>query len=170
MRRIALAVTLCVMLAGPASATEDSKVRLEYMQLWNDCQAVWLVVEGLHDDAAKIGLRRQDIITTIRSRLRGARIFREGQDFQRSMLYANVNIAERAFNLSLGFRRIVKVQFPTVPPNDLASFTIYAVLWNTASTGTHGGKPGYILSSVAKHTDEFVDEYLRVNKAACERR
>ena len=39
--------------------------------------------------------------------------------------------------------------------------------WDVASTGTHTQNPNYILSSVTLYTDEFIDEYLRVNADAC---
>ena len=35
--------------------------------------------------------------------------------------------------------------------------------WNTGFAGTHGGNAGYVLSSVSRDADKFIDEYLRVN-------
>ncbi len=39
--------------------------------------------------------------------------------------------------------------------------------WRRGATGTHGRDESYILSSVSRKVDEFIDEYLRVNADAC---
>ena len=76
MRRSTLStVALVLMLAVPAGAAE--KVEWwDRFALWSACQPMTLVVfGGVSDDASKIGLREADIETTVRSRLRGARIY-----------------------------------------------------------------------------------------------
>ena len=40
------------------------------------------------------------------------------------------------------------------------------ISWNTSSIGT-AKDSGFVLSSMAKHIDKFIDEYLRVNAKAC---
>ena len=44
--------------------------------------------------------------------------------------------------------------------------TGFAPTWQTGSYGT--GNAGFIMSALAEHIDEFIDEYLRVNAEACE--
>ena len=171
MRRLALpTVALSIMLAEPSSAAEKI-TRIDYFKLWNDCQSVELLVEGLHDDAAKIGLQVEDIETTIRSRLRSARLYEDRLLAAPTHLYANVNVTRRAFNVDMEYKRTVKVLSITVPA-DLAEipFVSEAVTWDKGVVGTHGGSSGYILSVVARLTDKFIDEYLRVNREACEKR
>ena len=46
----------------------------------------------------------------------------------------------------------------------------YATTWNTGSTGTHGGDPGFILSTASGLLDLFLVEFLRVNEEACGKR
>lgn len=43
----------------------------------------------------------------------------------------------------------------------------FATTWKTGTTGTHGFDAGYVRDVVARHLDEFIDEYLRVNENAC---
>ena len=42
-----------------------------------------------------------------------------------------------------------------------------AATWHSDSFGTHGGDGDYVLESVEELVDNFIDEYLRVNNAAC---
>ena len=42
-----------------------------------------------------------------------------------------------------------------------------AATWDRGVVGQGGG--AYILSSVSRLTDKFIDEYLRVNESACSR-
>lgn len=41
---------------------------------------------------------------------------------------------------------------------------------NRGSTGTHGGDAGFAIGGLSEHIDAFLDEYLRVNAEASERR
>ena len=77
MRRLTLpAVALSLMLAAPTGAAEKV-TRIDQFELWNGCGNVRMVVEDLSDGAGKVGLRKADIETAVRSRLRGARIYAE---------------------------------------------------------------------------------------------
>ena len=44
--------------------------------------------------------------------------------------------------------------------------TMLATAWNSTTAGL--GDSPYILSVVSQNTDKFIDEYLRVNRDACE--
>ena len=132
-------------------------------QLWNNCAEIRLVVEGLQAEAAEFNLRKEDIETAVRSRLRGARIYTENllDDNGSAVpyLYINVNTVGFALNINAELEKMVL---------DLASGQFgSAATWSTGVTGTHGDDASYIISAVSQYTDQFIDEYLRVNAAAC---
>lgn len=139
-----------------------------------------MLVVSSSGDAGKIGLRTEYIETTVRSRLRNARIYdgvpprsdprwlgwmvsnrRYGEPF----LYVDVNVASSAFNVEVEFRRSVKVLLPV--PEGMDPLVPLATTWDSSSLGTHGRDASYVLSSVSQHVDRFIDEYLRVNATAC---
>ena len=76
-----------------------------------------------------------------------------------------INVVDRAFNVQVHFVRKVVFVLPFREEDDKLFGP--ASTWDTGSTGTHGNDPSYILSSVVRHTDKFIDEYLRVNESAC---
>ncbi len=181
MRRLVLpiAFALGVMLAGPLSAAEKVSSH-DLFQLWNNCGPINMLVANLSADADKIGLRKEDIETTVRSRLRAARIYLV---IPEPYLVAHVSVVGHAFSVDVEFKRTVRVPFRKAPPkvllNNLTVFQTsvpleylvplgHAATWEIGVTGTHGNSPEYILSSVAKFTDRFIDEYLRVNAVACQ--
>ena len=153
-------------LAVPASAAEKV-TRLDRFYLWNYCRPLNLTVEVLSDDARKVGLRESDIETAVRSRLRGARIYDEKRI---PTLYVNVNVVGLAFAIRVEFQRPVRVlnapYWIEAVEMDPALVNL-ASTWDTGSVGTHGRHDAYILSSVSRHVDKFIDEYLRVNADAC---
>ena len=174
-----LAATL-LLIDASASAGEVSDQ--DRFQLWNGCRPVDVLVVSLSEDAGKIGLRTEYIETTVRSRLRGARIYdgvprhdepgwlgwmvrhrRYGEPF----LYVDISVVSLAFDVEVGFRRSVKVLLTV--PEGMDPLVGPATTWRTGSTGTHGRNASYILSSVSQHVDKFIDEYLRVNADACRR-
>ena len=53
-------------------------------------------------------------------------------------------------------------------PEGMGQLVGLTARWESGSTGTRASNPSYVLSSVARHTDKFIDEYLRVNANACE--
>ena len=63
---------------------------LERFQLYTACAPVRILVESLPSAAADIDLTRENITTTVRSRLRGARIYISEQ--QTPYLYVNINV------------------------------------------------------------------------------
>ena len=148
----------CLFVAASASAGEVSNS--DRFGLWNDCRPMFLLVEEPGDGATAIGLTQDEIIVAVRSRLRAARIYSEDFDETAlSLFYVNVNVLRSAYGIRVEYKKIVE---------DLATFLVRdATTWKTGSTGTHGRDPNFILSHVARYTDKFIDEYLRVNANAC---
>ena len=151
-------IGVATLLIAVSAATEEVTA-LDRFRLWNDCAPVDLEVdlEHLGKDGAVIGLTEEAIATAVRSRLRASRLY----DADKSeFLYVNVGVMGSAFTIKLSFNK---------PLHDAASdITVLATSWNSSSLGT-GRDSGFILSSVSQHTDQFIDEYLRVNEDACSR-
>ena len=167
MRAAIIMIAALALIATSASASASAKEvsDKDRFKLWNGCRPVDLVVEGLTDDSGKIGLHHEDINTAVRSRLRGARIY---DDDASPYLYVNVHVVGRAYAINFEFIRYVEVAIPSwLKPEGMGQLTGFAPTWVRGSTGTHGSSAGFILSAVARHSDEFVDEYLRVNADAC---
>ena len=128
-------------------------------RLLANCEPMGLVVEGLNEAAAKIGLTKETIQAAAESRLRSARLYnREGDQY----LYINVNVVERAFSISLRYNK----QFY----DPLSDIVLEAITWTRGTTGIAGSGSGFILSTASGLLDEFLVEYLRVNEAACGKR
>lgn len=171
MRRIALSIVLSVMLAMPTNAAERNKVdeMIDILLLWNDCRPLDLVVERLNDDAAKIKLGADGIKTTVRQRLRAAQIYDESRLTSGAHLYAQISVNGNAVFIGLKFNRQVRVPLPMVPVY-IPEVPIHATTWDTGWVGTHGGNSKFVLALIGAFTDKFIDEYLRVNRGACEKR
>ena len=150
-----LIVASLSLLAATSSSAEELSP-LDRFELWNDCQAMAIWVEGLNQDATDIGLTESAIETAVRSRLRAARIYDAGQG---PFLYVNVNVFDQAFTIEVDYWKLVL---------DIASSERdYTITWSDSWLGTHGEDEGYILSTLSQSMDRFIDEYLRVNANAC---
>ncbi len=158
MRRSIAALALALVVAS-ASAEEVSDN--DRFKLWNACRPMDLLVEHLGQDAADIGLTRDDIQTAVRSRLRAARLYDADASILQPYLYVNVNVVGHAHSISFRYKKEVRD-----PRTDLSR---EAVTWQLGGLGTHySGDKNYILNFVSRHTDRFIDEYLRVNADACQ--
>ncbi len=134
----------------------------ERFALWNDCRPIRLVVQDLGDDAADIGLKWEAISVAVRSRLRAARLYTAEMGWPpQSQLYINVNIVGAAFDITVEYNKWLT--------DSISGEQGFAATWSKGSTGTHGRNSGFVLSAVSRHTDSFIDEYLRVNEDACKR-
>ena len=138
------------------SRLDEMLQALERFRLWNDCETVWLLVGGLPNHAEDIGLIKDDIEVAVRSRLRSAKLYKQGS---KSFLYVYINMTEIAFSVSIEFFKTLK--------DERLEFSTHAMSWNSGTVGTHGKDPLFISNAVALYTDRFIDEYLRVNPDAC---
>ena len=119
-------------------------------QLFTNCEAVKLEI-GLSEDATKIGLTRDEVITAVRSRLRSSNLYdATNQDFK---LVADVHITGSVWFVSISLKKKVY---------DRASSKLdYAITWGYLYPAN---SPELVLSSVYRATDKFIDEWYRVNK------
>ena len=60
----------------------------------------------------------------------------------------------------------VTVEYYKLMTDVLSGITMLATAFNSTTAGL--GDSPYILSVVSQNTDKFIDEYLRVNRDACE--
>ena len=157
------AIILVLVFVSATVQAQDSQLsaseKAARFQLYSDCAPVYLLVEDLPPVATNMGLTENAILTTTRSRLRGARIY-SSNEFNMPYLYVNINVFGYAFNITIELKKFV---------SDLATDIVYpATTWASGSTGTHGQDPGFILQSLGQHIDRFIDEYLAVNESDCE--
>ena len=160
MRRHAglLWLAAAVFLASPTAAEEIDE--FDRLQLWANCWPMNLFVEPLEHRAA-FALTTDDVLTTVRSRLRAARIY-DDTAFN-YVLNVSVRIlrdkqGKQPYALDLEYRKLM---------TDYASGLEYpARAWRRGSLGV--GDHVFVLSLLSKYTDKFIDEYLRVNAEACE--
>ena len=141
----------------PARAQDESLGRFE---LFTQCDAMRLWV-GLTDENGDLdNLTIGRIEQAVRSRLRAARLFRETSSY---VLSAQVLVVGRAFSIDLSFFK---------PLHDSVSDVWgFAITWHQNFAGTYGSGgadgAGFVISSISQVMDGFLDEYLRVNEAAC---
>ena len=160
----ALATAILLGGATPINAEDvmdsSSKALLGRFELGNVCKPINLLVEAIDSNEEAMGLTRKAIITTVRSRLRAARLYKSGREPYRYYLYVNVNTLDPAFT--------IKVQFNKMFTDPISGVENSAITWDK---GTVGKAPNatYILSVLAELTDEFIDEYLQVNAPDCPR-
>ena len=147
--------------------------RADMFQLGQPCgEKIGLLVEDLTEDAKDIGLTEKSIETTVRSRLRSAKIYDDIQSsLDKPFLFVNASVFSLAFHVRIELNQPLTKPAITNPDTEQEvspEITRYAPTWQTASLGTHGSNAGYILQAIATSTDEFIDEYLRVNETICE--
>lgn len=159
MRTLITVLMAALAVATPSlAAAQDDTSDLDRFDLFNRCQPMGLLVEGMPNEAADINLTKERIQTMAESRLRAARLYEARRS--RSYLYINVNLSGRAFNVSVDYKKVLY-------DAETALFDV-ATTWSRGLTGTHGGEAGYILQGLSEHLDRFVLEYLRVNEEACD--
>ena len=158
MKRVIIVLIAVASLFLAPSAGAEKVTKIDRFQLWNRCQPMSLHVATLSKDAAKIGLTKESITTAVRSRLRAARLY---DAKAATILRVRVNVYRMAFNIVIGYYKLMK--------DIVSKELLLSSNWDTGSIGTHGQSSNYIISSISEHTDKFIDEYLRVNNAACKR-
>ena len=126
---------------APVSFVQAQEVSdFDKFRLWNNCAEINLVVEELPPEAAEFNLRKEDIETAVRSRLRGARIYTENRfDDNGSVvpyLYINVNTVGFAFSTNAGLKKRVS--------DPVSGQRGFAATWKTGTTGTHANDASYI--------------------------
>ena len=156
--RIFLVSLLLVLLAISSRAeVPDHLGSKDAFNLWTGCKPVGLVA-SLEKHETEIDLTEDEIEIATRSRLRSARLYAEELTFP--FLLVSVHVVGNAFSVDVALLK------PLVD-RVFSGREWGGITWATGSTGTHGTNSNYILSSVSKYIDEFLDDYLRVNADSC---
>ena len=176
-------LALAVLWSASSGAADDEdliadldETLAEYLQLWANCTPVHLLSVGLDDEAE--GMLGDAVETTVRSRLRSARLFNDGQPIKGSPFLSVVTEVlpdGKTFLIQFRLHKFtVDAVWPTGPdsyPEGLNSnFVGPVVTWDKTFFGTRGDRNSIMarVSELTELTDKFIDEYLRVNADACE--
>ncbi len=147
---------LGLLLAAPLPALAQDESR-ERFQLYTRCAEMGLQVQLDRKDDDLGDLTTGQIEQAVRSRLRAARLYRETGY---GLLSVRVLTVERAFTTQLYFLKPVR--------DAVSGMVRFAVTWHRVGVGTYGSDGGnYVISTLSQAMDGFIDEYLRVNEAAC---
>lgn len=166
---------LVILLMG-LSCHAQPEERAERVHLYNGCLPVDIIVEVLSDDAKEIGLSREAIQNALESRLRGAHLYATPENFSEtvkrarllfpgrllnviSFLYVRVSVIDRAFAITVAYRKWVT--------DEMSGVKTYATTWETGSVG-NTNSAGHVMNSLAEHMDKFLVEFLRVNENDCQ--
>ena len=163
-RAVAVAVALALMPAGAMAEVSD----YERFQLDNGCFPFQLVVGYSEKEAGSIDLSKERIETVVRSRLRAARLYEDPSERQTaSLLYVYVHLVGAAYSYDLSFHKLMKEVMSISRMDSEGQHLYQPATWRHSGTGTHTRSPEYIVANVSEATDRFIDEFLRVNNAAC---
>lgn len=159
MHRFCVVALLVLAPAAPAAAQDDHTAEFE---LFNDCNPMNLVVEGLPEGAEEIDLTKNRLQTQAESRLRAARLYDDEE--KTHYLYVRVQV-DALVGLGLGTYAI-EVSYNKFLFDPVSRRAGYATTWRVGSTGR--GDAPYIRQHVSEYLDEFILGYLRVNEDACD--
>ena len=162
MRRFAIAlVSVGLSVVAPVWAKDVTE--FDRFSLWNECKPLQLLVASTNQEATKLGLTRESVEIAARSRLRAARIYTaEKNYFPPTTIYVNAHVGRgNTFFVSVELWKWLEDEI-----NKISGFW-RATTWDTYGFGTHGGNSTTIISIVSQRIDHLIDEYLRVNAAAC---
>ena len=152
---------------------EELVSRIERFSLWNDCRPIRANASLRSDDSDipedsflrpfgddLFGLSYFDVMSDVDDRLREAHLL-DAADAA-TLLFLRVHVTGNKVRVEASYSKRVR---------DLVSgLEWFAATWESKSVGEHGNNGNYILSQVMEELDKFIDEYLRVNRDACEKR
>ena len=176
---VALAAILLLGSARPTHAEMDEHV-LDYLtqflldrfNLGNVCEPVNLFVTGIDKETTARGLTQDTILTTVRSRLRAARLYQQHEITTSYLSVAVRTLPEStAFSVAVQFYKTLSDPTMPAPIREMYDGMLaqgHAVTWEKVVVG-QTQNASFILSRVSRLTDEFIDEYLRVNAGDCPR-
>ena len=114
-----------------------------------------VLVEGLPEDAKKIGLTESAIQTKTELRLRMAGIM--PVEKASKWLYISIAVIGNAYGVSIDFMR------PIYYIHNNKDLKKHVTSWDTNHLGTHRGDTSYILGTLDIALDIFLNEYLKTN-------
>lgn len=140
-----------------ASTTVQAQDFQSEWQLYTACAPVNLHIRYHSHNEGKLQLYERTIATTVRSRLRAARIYTDSTSTP--LLAVTVKVFGNAFSFQF---TLIQLLLNLVTNTEGTGAT-----WTVDDVGTHGYRAEYILQAISETTDLFIDEYLAVNEPAC---
>lgn len=135
------------------------RLTTDIIQLGTECGRVGLVVR-VHDSEEN-QLTEEAVSIAARSRLRAARLYAAPGTQAMGILQARVMLSEDEFTYRLWFE---KEQLDLM--SGIRDWSPTG--WDQWRFGGHGGNANFVLSSITRSLDKFIDNYLRVNEFARE--
>ena len=140
-----------LLFVGSTMAEEVTKI--DRFQLWNDCQPVKLEIDY---QSAWDQSRAEKVTTAVRSKLRAARIY--DTDSPISLYIRDYTVGLTTSGVSFQYEK--KLTDPA------SGESAWMITWSRHYEGALVGT-GFIMEWINQLTDEFLDEYLRVNADSC---
>ena len=165
--RIAVALLATIIAASPVSGAKISDI--DRFRLWNACRPMGLQVDGRSEPANVIGPIKNDILVSARTRLRAADLHTELFG-QAAGAYLHVMVEVVGNDVARDVVRAavhVQVSYAKLMTDPGTMLEYFLPSWQTGTVGTYGRGPMAVHRRVAGIIDDFIDEYLRVNEAAC---
>lgn len=162
---IASVVAFWVFLAtGAGLAAKERVTDREYFELGAGCSPMALQVHVSHTSTPIRASppTKAEVTAAVRSRLRAAGLYTD--ESWRFMLFVSVRTTGYAVALHL---RFYKLFGETSPLFDKGQYTGAAITHLELWVGQYEGGDTYITGGLARLMDKFIDDYLRVNAAAC---
>lgn len=159
-------VALLVLTATTPVGAEDVS-SIDRFQLWHACQRVtglyipWGLKETPMMGLLELGLTQEAYGTAISSGLRALNLHTRRVPFGSTSsptLFVEIEVRARVVYVRLEFGKQVL--------DPISGERSGAGTWSTWWMGS--GDAAFILSQVSRLTEEFADEYLRVNASACQ--
>ena len=171
--RLAFAAAMAVIPAILYSETQNIPIeRYDRFKLWNNCKPLRpgafvynyngnADVKGLSVRNARLTNKAE---TVVRRRFRTARIYDEPG--LHPVILAEIRSlwhTESVHVLLYG----VELKFQKYVTDDVSGENWIATVWERSDFGMHDDPEAYVLKKLSEFTDEFIEEYLRVNADAC---
>ena len=157
--KLGCVIALILLVAVDARGQSDEETaRLE---LYTECGRISLFVNVTIEESG-INLTEDRVATTVRSKLRGARIYTSDRAKASADMGVSIMVLDSAFRYDVALLKWV---------TDTYGNRGLVLTGSISNVGIHGGRDAggqYILSAVGEAVDGFIDRYLEVNEDACE--
>lgn len=161
---VLLAISLGVFLiATVAPSLSEEVASRDRFDLFTGCEPIDLIVADLDNDAIGLGLSKDSIETMVQSKLIENNIY-DGKKDDYLFVYVNTLPSKRLTASAY----VIDVEFEKVLFDENTGLNNFATTWQAGSLGVTGNEIEGILESVSRHTDNFIAEYLEVNKDSCD--
>ena len=178
LKRIALAASLLILSVAPATTEEVNDH--DRFSLWTGCRGMGIEITNSRQYADKLGLTEDDIETTVRHRLRLARLYKPHTDTQSWFLGASVTLQPPAFLASIYFFKLLadpltgKTDFaPTWEFHDQGFYVAFRTVGDRLDAlgddERRSATIAAILNKLSAGTDRFIEQFWRVNEAECQK-